>query len=73
MDDGEYDQSHDARVKRFLTALDLFDSGVQMRRAQLARQFPEATEEELRWRLREWLHTRPGAEHGDCQGRVREK
>ena len=49
-------------AQRMRVAFELFDTGVAMKRAQLRRKHPEASEAELAVRLREWLHTRPGAE-----------
>jgi hypothetical protein len=40
-----------------------------MRRAQLRREYPDATDEEIEGLLVTWLRTRPGAEHGDGWGR----
>lgn len=60
----------DASARRLLTALELHDLGVAMMEQRLRRENPGATEEELRERLRAWLHTRPGAEQGDGVGRV---
>jgi hypothetical protein len=51
-------------------ALDLFETGVAMMRQTLRRRHPHASEAEIDERLREWLHHRPGAESGDCSGRV---
>jgi hypothetical protein len=49
--------------------LDLFETGLALMRQNLRRTDPEATEHEIDRRLRQWLHHRPGAEHGDCVGR----
>jgi len=43
--------------------------GESMRRAQLRREHPDATDEEIEAMLVAWLETRPGAEHGDGWGR----
>jgi len=59
----------DVPARRLLTALELHDLGVAMMAQRLRREQPEATEEELRIRLRDWLYTRPGAELGDSVGR----
>ena len=40
-----------------------------MRRAQLRREHPDATDDEIDALLIAWLETRPGAEHGDACGR----
>ena len=53
----------------FRTTLDLFETGVAMKRQSLRRSHPDATEEEIERRLRRWLHERPGAEYGDSPGR----
>ncbi len=54
----------------FRTTIDLFETGVALMRQSLRRAHPDATEEEIDDRLIAWLHERPGAEHGDCPGRV---
>jgi hypothetical protein len=59
----------DLAAQRFRTTLALFEAGVEMMRQNLRRRFPEASEAEIKARLTEWLHHRPGAEHGDCPGR----
>ena len=53
---------------RLKTALRLYETGVAMKRAQLRRADPAIGKEELERRLRAWLLTRPGAEHGDAEG-----
>ena len=53
----------------FRTTLDLFEAGVAMKRQSLRRSHPDATDEEIEQRLRQWLHERPGAEYGDSPGR----
>jgi len=55
--------------RRFRTALDLFEAGVEMMRQNLRRRYPEADEKEIKTRLAQWLRERPGAEYGDCDGR----
>jgi hypothetical protein len=50
-----------------LTA-ELHEFGVRMMRMNIKRAHPQATDEEIETRLTEWLHTRPGAEHGDADG-----
>jgi Rv0078B-related antitoxin len=52
-------------VQKLHAAFDLFEAGVDLMRQNLKRRHPEATGEDLERMLREWLHTRPGAEHGD--------
>jgi hypothetical protein len=55
---------------RLRTAFDLFDAGVALKREQLRRERPDLGPEELERRLVAWLRTRPGAEHGDAEGRA---
>jgi lauroyl/myristoyl acyltransferase len=55
--------------RRFRTALDLFEAGVEMMRQNLRRRYPEASEAEIKSLLGQWLRERPGAEYGDCEGR----
>jgi uncharacterized protein (DUF2267 family) len=52
------------------TAMDLFETGLEIMRQKLRREHPDASDHELRERLRRWLHHRPGAEAGDCPGRA---
>jgi hypothetical protein len=51
------------------TTFDLFDAGVNLMRQNLRRRHPDANDQEIERRLREWLRHRPGAEAGDCTGR----
>jgi hypothetical protein len=53
----------------FRTALDLFETGVAMKRQSLRRKHPDASDEDIEQRLQQWLLHRPGAEHGDSPGR----
>ena len=55
-------------AKRLLTALGLFEPGIAMKRAQLRRSHPKASEEELAQLLRSWMMHRPGAPYGDAEG-----
>ena len=63
------DDSSDVLAARLRTAFDLFELGESMRRAQLRREHPNATNDEIEALLIAWLHTRPGAERGDSWGR----
>jgi len=56
-------------AERLRAALELASLGESMRRTQLRREHPAATDAEIDALLREWLQTRPGAEHGDASGR----
>ncbi|MBA2663878.1 MAG: hypothetical protein H0U74_16435 [Bradymonadaceae bacterium] len=57
-------------AQRLLIALDLAESGIQLRLSQLKRRYPDVSKEEIQERLKAWLLTRPGAEGGDTQGRI---
>jgi hypothetical protein len=50
----------------------MFGLGEDMMRQKIARENPGATAEEVERMLLAWLRTRPGAEHGDCPGRLRQ-
>ncbi len=56
-------------LARMEIAFDLYDMAEQMMRQNLRRRNPEASEREIEEGIREWLHRRPGAEHGDGVGR----
>lgn len=59
----------DPRVMARARAMsDLFELAVKIQRQNLRRCHPDASDEEVSRRLREWLHHRPGAEHGDASG-----
>ncbi|HBH04691.1 MAG: hypothetical protein A2W08_12165 [Candidatus Rokubacteria bacterium RBG_16_73_20] len=64
------DDSPDSPAIRLRTAFDLCELGESMRRAQLRREHPGATDEEVEALLVTWLETRPGAEQGDGWGRA---
>ncbi|HXG88532.1 MAG TPA: hypothetical protein VNJ02_09370 [Vicinamibacterales bacterium] len=51
-------------VERFRTTLDLHATGVAAAAAFAAHQ-PRASPREIERALMQWLHSRPGAEHGD--------
>ena len=52
------------------TTLDLFETGVDLMRQNLRRRHPEASDDDIDRLLQQWLLDRPGAEFGDCPGRV---
>jgi hypothetical protein len=52
-------------AERFATTLDLFETGVRMRRASLRRAHPDLSDAEIDVLLARWLSERPGAEQGD--------
>lgn len=61
---------HDpAILRRMEIAFDLYETSEQIMRQNLRRRNPEATDEEIEQGIREWLRRRPGAEHGDAEGR----
>lgn len=55
--------------QKMRTALELGDLAVRMMRQNLRRRSPGASDEEIEAALQTWVRTRPGAEHGDCDGR----
>ena len=57
---------------RLRLALDLFETGVAMKRQTLRRERPSASAAEIESALAEWLIERPGAIDGDAPGRRRE-
>ena len=52
-------------IARFQTTLDLWTTGVALRRQSIRRAHPDATEAEVEARVNQWLQERPGAETGD--------
>ena len=56
-------------AEAFRTTLDLFETGVAMKRQNLRRSHPHDSDKEIEQRLQRWLLDRPGAEHGDSPGR----
>jgi hypothetical protein len=64
------DDSPEAMAARLRTAFELCALGESMRRAQLRREHPGATEDEIEAMLVAWFGTRPGAEDGDGWGRA---
>jgi hypothetical protein len=58
-----------AAAERFQVALALFELGERMLRQRLKRRQPEASEAQIDELIAQWLRRRPGAEHGDSQGR----
>jgi len=58
----------DTEASRLEAALEMWDDGVQIMRANLRRSEPDASDEQIDAALDRWLTTRPGAEHGDSDG-----
>jgi hypothetical protein len=63
------DDSPDVVAARLRTAFELCALGESMRRAQLRREHPDASDADIEALLAAWLQTRPGAEQGDAWGR----
>ncbi|MEO8680791.1 MAG: hypothetical protein ABI665_17195 [Vicinamibacterales bacterium] len=57
-------------IERFQTALDLWATGVALRRQSVRLAHPGATEAEVEALVNQWLQERPGAEIGDGPGPV---
>ena len=58
-------------AERLALAFELFAAGVSIKREQLRRQYPDATDEQLAVLLGNWLRSRPAAPVGDSPGRRR--
>jgi hypothetical protein len=56
-------------AERMRMALDLSELAEAVMRENLRRQHPDASQLALEALLTEWFATRPGAEHGDAEGR----
>ncbi|HUG35991.1 MAG TPA: hypothetical protein VML54_03515 [Candidatus Limnocylindrales bacterium] len=63
------DGAREAAAARLRLAFELFEAGVAMMRQKLARDHPDWTAAQVEARLVGWLRERPGAEHGDAEGR----
>ena len=61
------DQTH-ARFP-LQVAFDLSDFAVKVRAERHRREHPGATDDDVDAVVRAWLRDRPGAEHGDAEGR----
>ena len=56
-------------LARMRMAFELYEMAEQMKRQNLRRRHPGASEEEIDRAIQEWLRRRPGAELGDGPGR----
>ena len=56
-------------AEKLRLAVDLAAPGMDVMRGKLRREFPAADPGEIERRLATWLRERPGAEHGDAEGR----
>lgn len=52
-------------MRKFQLALDLSETAFQIKRQNLRRENPDASEEEISALFAAWLRHRPGAEQGD--------
>jgi hypothetical protein len=59
----------DMVARRMRLALDLAELGEAMLRQRLRRKHPSATPDEIESKVIAWRSQRPGAEHGDAEGR----
>lgn len=59
-------------LERMRIAFDLYQTAEEMKRQNLRRRDPAATDEEIEKGIQRWLADRPGAEHGDGFGLPRE-
>jgi hypothetical protein len=58
-----------AVAERMRLAFDLYATGEALMRQRLCRENPNLSPADIEARLVAWLQTRPGAEHGDAEGR----
>jgi hypothetical protein len=63
------DEEARAMAARFRTTLELCALGEAIQLANLRREHPNASGDDIEAMFVEWLGTRPGAEHGDSWGR----
>ncbi|MFE3541461.1 hypothetical protein ACFXK0_00645 [Nocardia sp. NPDC059177] len=56
-------------AQRLKLALEMSDFGIQMYRARMRREFPDASEGAVEAKVHAWLLSRPGAPLGDAPGR----
>ena len=62
-------ERHRLAAERFRIAMALYDAGEAMLRQKIRRKSPQATDQEIQAQVVEWRRRRPGAEHGDAEGR----
>jgi hypothetical protein len=63
------DSTKKACAERLRTALDLMQSGIEMKRSQLRRRHPDESDTEIQERLDDWLLHPEHSPHGDAEGR----
>ncbi|MEW6746202.1 MAG: hypothetical protein AB1486_25965 [Planctomycetota bacterium] len=61
-------REHSHEEARLAETLDLMDAAVRLIEERLRREHPEATEEEIRGLLSDWLRQHEGATHSDGPG-----
>jgi hypothetical protein len=57
-------------ARKLRLACELFDLGVAIMTENLRRRHPGISRAALREKVKRWIQTRPGAELGDCPGRL---
>jgi hypothetical protein len=57
-------------AERLRLAFELAELAEELQRQRLRRQQPAATAAEIEALIDRWYQTRPGAEHGDTEGRL---
>lgn len=62
----------DDAAERLRVTLDLHQAGIELMRQNLRRRYPDESDSRISERVTDWLLTRPGAEHGDAPGRLRD-
>ena len=62
-------QDASAVAERMRLAFDMYATGEALMRQRIRREHPDLSPAEVEARLVAWLQTRPGAEHGDAEGR----
>jgi hypothetical protein len=68
--DARPDPGRIRRGQDAIGTIDLFQTGLDLMRQNLRRRHPDVTEDEIEQLLQRWLLERPGAEAGDCPGRI---
>jgi len=65
----DFGRAYESASRRLQMAFQLHDAGVEMYRARMRREHPDASDDAIAELVGKWLRTRPGAEHGDAAGR----
>ena len=66
------DERRERVAANLRAALDMFGLGESIMRQNLRRAYPLASDSEIEAKLQSWLRERPGAEHGDGPGKLRD-